>query len=202
MESVFQHNREEIKSSKGRFNQFFKEDLYGRFDDEENIILSRGAWQDDVVQLPKFFRFCIDYTLNKHWVGYSHSLGHNRVFESLDKLMNVGRGKKYNEENFGVTLGNVATVGFVFRQLKEWHEDAEVLTLSPYYPPIVKSVNYYFKDMHFVPSLGTEEEIKEKIERHVKDRPKLKILLLSNCVGIEGRIFSKEFWGLVDKIGC
>jgi|GEM_PF-4552479 len=38
-----------IKNSKKAFNRFFKNDLYSRFDSDSNLILSRGAGNDDIV---------------------------------------------------------------------------------------------------------------------------------------------------------
>ncbi len=194
MESLFEQNLSGVKTAKDKFNRFFKDDLYGKYDDDENIILSRGGWRDDVIQLPKFFRHCIEHTLRNHWVGYSHSLGHERVFDSLTDLVNINRSARYEQNEMALTLGNVATLGFVFRQLKETYGDAEVLTFAPYYPPIVRSVSHHFPRLHFQSALGTEDEILDGISRQVRARPDLKILFLSNCVGVEGRIFTRSFW--------
>lgn len=186
---------QDIASSKEGFNRFFKNDLYGRFDSDENIILSRGGWQDEVVALPKAFRYCIDQTLNRHWIGYSDSLGHETVFESLKQLTNIGRkGAKYDERNFALTLGNVATIGHVFRLLKEKMPDSDVLAMSPYYPPILKSVNNHFENIEMVSSLESEDEILMNIAKTIEKNPRLKIFFLSNCIGVEGRIYTVDFW--------
>lgn len=199
--SPSENDREDILESKLLFNRFFRDDLYGKYKNDENIILSRGAWEDSVIRMPEVFQFCLKYALDKHWTGYSHSLGHEGVFESLDSLLNAGKERQYSKENFGLTLGNVATIGFVFKQLKELFPEGEVVTMTPYYPPIVKSVNNHFKGMHFVSSLDEEGEIIERIREKIMSTPNKKLLLLSNCVGVEGRIFSKEFWKSVCELG-
>jgi aspartate/methionine/tyrosine aminotransferase len=182
-----------IVAAKDAFNRFFKEDLYGQFSAEDNIILSRGSWKDTVVRLPEFFRYCLNYTLDKHWIGYSSSLGHERTFSALLDLVNVGQRQPYTQKNCALTIGNVATMGFVFDQLKESRPDSKVLTLEPYYPSIMKAVGQRFP-VGAVSSLLSEGEILDELQRQCRADKAYQILLLSNFIGVEGRIFSREFW--------
>lgn len=189
-----------IEQSRKAFNKFFRDDLYGRFDDNNNIILSRGNWNDDYIDFPKLFEFCTKYSFNKHWAGYSHSLGHKNVFDSLERYVNLTElSKKYDKSNLAVTLGNTITIGFVFEQLKNMYPKADVLTLTPYYPPILKSINHHFKKIHFISSLDTEDYIFEEIQSVVVSE-KIKILFLSNIIGVEGRMFSSHFWSKILKL--
>lgn len=184
----------EIAFAKKQFNRFFREDLYGQFDHPDNIILSRGAWNDETVRLPEFFRYCVDYTLDKHWVGYSDSLGHERVFDALGDWVNID-GEGYNHRNLGLTLGNVATIAFVFMQLKSRFEGSTVLTLEPYYPSVMKSVSESFPSIETVSSLEEDEEdVFDQLVEKCKANSNIRILFLSNFLGVEGRIFSREFW--------
>ena len=188
-----------IKNSKKIFNTFFKRDLYGRFDDDTNIILSRGGWNDDYILFPELFRFCVNYSLEKHWVGYSDSLGHKNTIESVVKLANLQTiTKKYTSENTALTLGNVLTMGVVFKQLKNKVAGSGVVTFSPYYPPIVRSVNFYFKKIDFVSSLKSESQILKEVEKKMSIKGN-EILLLSNSIGVEGRSFSTFFLGRDSK---
>ncbi|MFO0826145.1 MAG: hypothetical protein U0792_24015 [Gemmataceae bacterium] len=123
-----------IRAAKDAFNRFFRDDLYGRFDREDNLILSRGAWNDAVVRLPEFFRYCLDLSLERHWVGYSDSLGHERTFAMLVDWVNLGQNMPYTARNCALTLGNIATVDLVFDQLRDRRPAARVFdpgTLLP-----------------------------------------------------------------------
>ncbi len=130
-----------IEKTKNTFNKFFKEELYGTLRDEENLILSRGSWNDRSVHLPEFFETCVRITLKNNWVGYSHSLGHAHVISILKKFVNYNAGlPEYGADQISMTLGNVFTVGIVFQQLSKKYPHASVLTFKPFYPPILKSI--------------------------------------------------------------
>lgn len=191
-------NKELIIKSKGIFNDFFRKDLYGQFDSPKNIILSRGSWRDDVVKLPELFKFCIHHTLVQQWVGYSDSLGHENVFNALDDLANATGEKGYDSENYSLTLGNVATMPIIFKQLKETLPRAKVVTLEPYYPSIIKAVSDSFSEISTISSLENNEQdlFNQLAETCRKDKDN-KIILLSNFIGVEGRIFSENFWSQV-----
>lgn len=191
----------EIEYCKRMFNRFFKDDLYNRFDNDSNIILSRGGWSDNYISFPKIFKFCIDYTFSKHWTGYSDPRGHKNTINAIVKLVNIQPClNQYKPSNVSLTIGNVLTVGFVFRQLKNMFPDASVITLQPYYPPIVKSINYYFKKIHFLSSLRTEEQIIGEITKWARLSDDTKIFFLSNSIGVEGRIFSSIFWRKIIRV--
>lgn len=188
-----------ISECKQIFNKFFHDDLYGRFDNDQNIILSRGGWNDTFLRLPKIFSFCINFALTKHWVGYSDSLGHKNTLESLEKLVNTGKKYQYSRPNLALTIGNVITLGTVFRQLNDQLPNSSFLTLKPYYTPIIKSASNYFKKIYFISGLQTENQLMKQIIDFSK-REKNKIIFLPNGIGVEGRTFSKKFWSDLLKI--
>jgi aspartate/methionine/tyrosine aminotransferase len=190
-----------ITLSKKQFNRFFQEDLYGRFDNEDNLILSRGSWNDTFVLLPRVFKYCLNFTLDKHWLGYSDSLGHTNVFEAMEKYVNEGKKThKYKHTNFALTLGNVCTLGLIFKELSSLIGKLNILTFTPYYPPILKSVSSYAKKIHFTSSLSDEKDIISNIKQHIHENKSTNVIFLSNCIGIEGRIFSKAFWTQICEI--
>lgn len=198
-QSMHRTSSKEITDAKLAFKKFFKRDVYGRFFNDKNIILSRGGWQDSFITFPKFFQFSLRYTFQKHWTGYSDSLGHHRTLQALARLVNVRTAdKKYRTENMALTIGNVMTIGLVFRQLKQILPNSEVVTLTPYYPPILKSVNYYFKKILLISSLLSENDLLCEIDISLKMGNK--ILFLSNSIGVEGRVFSKIFWKTVVQL--
>jgi aspartate/methionine/tyrosine aminotransferase len=191
----------QIDSTKRAFNNFFKKDLYGRYDDPENIILSRGAWRDNVVRLPAFFRFCLNKTLDHNWIGYSDSLGHDSVYDGLRDWVNIGREEPYAKDQLVITMGNVASMGPVFRELREAFPEGELLTFEPFYPSVVKAASLSFPKIHTVSSLSeSEEDVYGQIEEECKNHPGIKVLLLSNFIGVEGRIFSSLFWEKVFQL--
>ncbi|MCC7304530.1 aminotransferase class I/II-fold pyridoxal phosphate-dependent enzyme, partial [bacterium] len=190
----------EIEKSKEIFNKFFQEDLYGRFDNNENIILSRGSWNDEVVRLPKFFTFAVNYTLKKHWVGYSDSLGHESTFDALDRFLNIEKvGNIYKRENMALTFGNTATYGTLFRQIKELFGNLNVVTGKPYYPPILKSISSSVESIEFVNIFGSEDEIIVELTSKTSNSGKI-VYFLTNYIGVEGRAYSKKYWRDVLKL--
>jgi aspartate/methionine/tyrosine aminotransferase len=191
-----------IHWSKGNFNKFFQEDLYGRFDSDSNIILSRGSWEDNHVVYPKLFSFCLNYSLDKHWAGYSDSLGHNNSFEAICKFANLYFNDSryyYKNDNVAITMGNVFALNQIFCHLKTLIPKAELIALKPFYPSILKSASRNFKKVKFISSLDTEDEILLNIAAKLESKSS-KILLLTNAIGVEGRIFSEIFWQGVLKI--
>lgn len=186
--------QDRVFQAKESFNRFFQKELYGRLRRKDNIILSRGGWSDDSVVFPKLFGFCLAYTLKKRWVGYSHSLGHATALEALIHLTNLAKPKKpYAEENIALTIGNSFTASVLFKQLREEFRGAAVVTFCPYYPPIVKSIRSHFEDIRFISSLETEPTTLRALRAHLADRS-VKIVFLSNQIGVEGRVFSSDFW--------
>ncbi|MEK7644853.1 MAG: pyridoxal phosphate-dependent aminotransferase [Patescibacteria group bacterium] len=184
-------SQDSVTSAKKYFNQFFKKELYGTFKSEVNLILSRGSWNENSIRFPKFFKTCIDISLEKHWTGYSDSLGHRYAVSALRKLLSSHC--NYSEDQIALTLGNSVTIGIVFQQLSRQLVGAKVLTLTPYYPPILRSIHNHFPDTVFISSLGEENDIIAEIRKSVLDN-RVKILFLTNFIGVEGRIFSERYW--------
>lgn len=184
----------QILLTKENFNSFFQDELYGKFRNSSNIVLSRGGWSDSFIVFPKIFSFCLQYTLKRHWTGYSHSLGHKNSIGALLGFVNADKTKNhYFQDNVALTIGNSFTFGIIFKQLHQWFPNAGIVTLKPYYPPIIKSISTHFKDITFVSSLQTEEHLVVEIAS-VIEATGSKVLFLSNFIGVEGRIFSKKFW--------
>lgn len=188
--------KSDISHAKSAFNKFFQVDLYGQYDNNENIILSRGAWNDDTVMMPELFKFCLSYTLDKHWVGYSDSLGHDNTYKSLVKRFNQDvPHHPYTEQSFALTMGNVATMGFVYRELSNRiSSQATVIATVPYYPSIIKTISKLFPNIIFVDSLEDEDVILRNILSTIKETSDVGIIHLSNFIGVEGRVYSKAFF--------
>ena len=191
---------DQILLAKENFNSFFQDELYGKFRNSGNIILSRGGWSDSFIVFPKIFSFCLQYALKRHWTGYSHSLGHKNSIDALLGLVNADKTKNpYFRDNAALTIGNSFTLGIIFKQLHQWFPNTGIVTLKPYYPPIIKSISTHFKDITFVSSLQIEEHLAAEIAS-VAETTDSKILFLSNFIGVEGRIFSKNFWNAIIEL--
>lgn len=198
MNQEIQYNH--IHTTKKHFNCFFQDELYGRLKNLNNIILSRGGWNDNFATFPKIFLFCLQYALRKHWTGYSHSFGHKNAIDAVQRLANAHKKKSlYTQDNVALTLGNSFTIGVVFKQLQHWFPDTGIIALKPYYPPILKSISSYFRDFKLISSLQNEGQIIIDISSATEETG-YKILFLSNFIGVEGRTFSKAFWSAVLQI--
>lgn len=186
----------EIQECKNAFNHFFKDELYGKYKDKNNIILSRGAWNDDVLLMPDVFKFCINYAFEKKWTGYSDSLRHERPLRASLKYFK-SQNLDYTGDQIGLSLGNVTSINPIFNCLRDNYDIKRVICFCPYYPPILKSVSRLFADVELVSSMQSEEDILKDIERIIKLGD---LLFLTNSIGVDGRIYSKDFWSKILKI--
>jgi aspartate/methionine/tyrosine aminotransferase len=92
-------------------------------------------------------------------------------------------------------MGNVATMGFVYKRLgKIIPKDKIVVATVPYYPSIIKTISDIFPNLKFVSSLLEENEIKDKILAIISSQDSVGIIHLTNFIGVEGRVYSTEFF--------
>jgi hypothetical protein len=57
----------DVSKAKKTFDRFFRDDLYGRYHSDDNVILSRGIWSDASVKFPDLFR--TDWTFRSSVTG-------------------------------------------------------------------------------------------------------------------------------------
>lgn len=184
-----------IGDSKGRFNTFFRDDLYGRFDDPSNTILSRGAWNDEAIRYPRMFEFCTSYAFGKKWAGYSSSLGHERTLRALELMLNENAGRHaYTQKNLAITLGNTITISSVFKTLSRVIPQLRVGAFTPYYSPLLKSIQDYTPvPVSFVNVFESETHVLSRFEILFRDAG-VNVVFVNNFIGVEGRTFSESFW--------
>ncbi|MGR6765252.1 pyridoxal phosphate-dependent aminotransferase [Paenibacillus sp. T2-29] len=144
-----------IKTSsyyKAYFNYFFHNDLYGKYDAEDNVILSTGALDQDEFQLPPSMKYFVEFPLAKNWYGYSHSLGRESARIAISDLENEKlKMNAFNYKNIALITGVTAGLYHLLSFLKEKHGEIEVLTHLPTYIPFAtaceKVANTKFVDM-------------------------------------------------------
>lgn len=123
---------------KKHFNDFFHNDLYGKYRSDENIILSTGALNQDEFCLPRSLKFAISYALTRNWYGYSCSLGRESARLAIADLENHKINSNiYNENNVALIQGVTAGLFHLLSFLKEREEDGNfgILTHYPTYVP-------------------------------------------------------------------
>ncbi len=124
---------------RNRFNAFFKDDLYGRFQSEGNLVLSSGALNADEFPLCQALRYPIAFSMEQNWYGYSNSLGHFTARKAIAELMDV-RMKAYTVKVNNVSLINGVTNGLntVLKTLSKMIQHPfRILTHLPTYSPFL-----------------------------------------------------------------
>jgi aspartate/methionine/tyrosine aminotransferase len=131
------------KILQNRFNTFFKDDLYGKYRDDDNLILSSGSLSPDEFPLCYALRYPIEFAMLKNWYGYSDSLGHLDSRKAIADLMHL-RMPSYDLEASNIALTNGVTNGIttVLQTLKKLIGDEfRILTNFPTYSPFYTSCN-------------------------------------------------------------
>lgn len=124
---------------RSKFNAFFKDDLYGRFQSDDNLILSSGDLNADEFPLCQALRYPIAFALEQNWYGYSNSLGHFTARNAVAELMDL-RMKSYDVKVNNVSLINGVTNGLntVLKTLsKTIQHPFKILTHLPTYSPFL-----------------------------------------------------------------
>lgn len=127
------------KTIQDRFNTFFRDDLYGRYQSDDNLILSSGALNADEFPLCQALRYPIEFALKQNWYGYSNSLGHLTARNAIAALMDF-RMKSYKVRWNNVSLINGVTNGLntVLKTLsKIVQHPFRILTHIPTYSPFL-----------------------------------------------------------------
>ncbi len=120
-----------------RFNTFFRDDLYGRFRENDNIILSSGSLDPNEFPLCFALQYAIDFALQKKWYGYSDSLGHIDARNAIADLMQLRIPKMtVLEENIALISGVTSGLNTVLYTLKKIiGTQFRILTHLPTYSP-------------------------------------------------------------------
>lgn len=130
------------------FNFFFRDDLYGRLEREDNILLSTGSVEEERFGLPSALRACVHYALERGWYGYSDSLGRDATRSAIAEMENAREGRtNYDATNVAVTFGGTAAVGSLVELLARRNRNRRSGTAVvglPNYPPLVRSIGQRF----------------------------------------------------------
>lgn len=135
-------SRATVRFVKELFNWFFREDLYGDLRDSAQVILSSGSVDEERWGLPRAFKACVTYALERDWYGYSDSRGRVPAREAVAAYETARMAAcRYGAENVALTMGGTFAVSsladFV---LAGTPGTAPVLCAIPNYPPLVEAV--------------------------------------------------------------
>ncbi|HSU16582.1 pyridoxal phosphate-dependent aminotransferase [Longimicrobium sp.] len=135
-------SRAAVRFVKELFNWFFREDLYGDLRDSARVILSSGSVDEERWGLPRAFKACVSYALERDWYGYSDSRGRVPAREAVAayETARMAAGG-YGADNVALTMGGTFAVSsladFI---LGNSAVAAPVLCAIPNYPPLVEAV--------------------------------------------------------------
>lgn len=131
-----------IKFVKELFNFYFRDELYGRFESPNNIILSSGAVDERLWGLPNSLKECITYALRNDWYGYSDSRGRDSCRVAISKYENNRIGLDlYDKENVVITMGATHCISSLADFILNKDQNFPVICGIPNYPPLVESIN-------------------------------------------------------------
>ncbi|GAB1644050.1 pyridoxal phosphate-dependent aminotransferase [Krasilnikovia sp. MM14-A1259] len=129
---------------KSVFDFYFRDDLYGHWDQRSPIVLSSGSYDETLFGLPESLKNCIRYALNNNWYGYSDSLGRTSAREALALLETARSGGQLSigADRVAVTLGGTAALASIVDLLTGAgrSDDRPALCGIPNYPPLVAAV--------------------------------------------------------------
>lgn len=196
-----------------RFNTYFRDDLYGKHKDDDNLILSSGSLSPDEFPLCYALRYPIEFAMLKNWYGYSDSLGHLDSRKAIADLMQL-RMPSYDLKVANIALTNGVTNGIttVLQTLKKLIDNEfRILTHFPTYSPFYTScnsiapVNTIMLDEGYIKA----EQIVNAIDSYTK------IILLLGDLNPMGQMISitslntiiqvcteKQIWVIFDEAGA
>ena len=124
------------------FNWFFRDDLYGSFRDEDHLILSTGAVDEEMYGLPSVLKACIHHALDRDWYGYSDSRGREQAREAIAARENAKLpGSRYGSGHVAITMGGTFAISAVADfVLNGAQHAAPALCAVPNYPPLVEGL--------------------------------------------------------------
>lgn len=134
-----------IRFIKELFNSFFRDDLYGTFESDENIIFSSGSLDATKWGLENSLKECLYYGVKNDLYGYSDSCGRRQVREAIADLENSKiKNNYYNHSNVAVTLGATmalnAVSDFIYCSNRNLSTSSALCGI-PNYPPLVESIS-------------------------------------------------------------
>jgi aspartate/methionine/tyrosine aminotransferase len=185
-------------------NVYFRDQLYGEFRSDSNIILSSGSVDHDIFNIPEALKFFIKYALDRNWYGYSDSRGRLQTRAALALYANTFfDNNPYSSENICITMGATASISALFEyisknKVKKNGQKLSALCAVPNYPPLVKSMTQYF-DVELV-------ELSEYVEDSVSLQPMIEkitsetpIIFLQTVINPSGKKISEN--SLAELIG-
>lgn len=152
------------------FNYYFRDDLYGRWIQNEPIVLSSGSFDETVFGLSKALKSCIEFALSNNWYGYSDSLGRIQTREALAELecqMSPGSAD-CTPAQIAVTMGATAATSSIADFVAGGRARSSLRAVCgvPNYIPLVASVSRSFStSLVATPLKGTVVDITDMIER-------------------------------------
>lgn len=181
-----------IVAIKALFNIYFRDHLYGKYQSDENIILSSGSVDHDVFSISKALKFFVKYALDHNWYGYSDSCGRIQTRTAIALYENIFfKNNPYTAENICITMGATETIsdllGYISKnRVEKFHQQADALCAIPNYPPLVKSMARHFS-VKLVELNGYDEDcvsLQPIIERVVPETP---VILLQTVINPSGK---------------
>jgi aspartate/methionine/tyrosine aminotransferase len=135
-------SRATIRFVKETFNHYFRDDLYGALRDDQHLILSTGAVDEEEWGLPATIKECIAFALTRDWYGYSDSRGREPAREAVAAYESARlAGPAYTLDNVALTLGGTFAVSSLTDFLLTGRATrAPSLCGIPNYPPLLESV--------------------------------------------------------------
>ncbi len=135
-------SRATVRFVKELFNWYFREDLYGDLQSDQNLILSSGSVDEELWGLPETVKDCLRYALARDWYGYSDSRGRTPTLAAIAAYESARiDGATYDARNVALTLGGTfATSSLSDFILTNSRGSAPVLCGLPNYPPLVEGI--------------------------------------------------------------
>lgn len=124
------------------FNTFFRDELYGCFEAQRQVVLSSGTVDEQILGLPQVLKDTVRYALDRDWYGYSDSRGREATRLAIAALESarVERGN-YSAANVVVGMGATQTIAALADFLLHGRAAGEpVLCGIPNYPPLVAAI--------------------------------------------------------------
>ncbi len=186
-------DRTKVFLVKELFNVYFRDQLYGKYRSDDNIILSSGAVDHELYSLPESLKFFIRYALDRDWYGYSDCLGRQQTREAVAHYENAVLGDAvYDASNVCVTMGATAGMASLFDFIAKDRAGQRLgpaICVTPNYPPLAKSLAQHF-DIKLVELDFTADEISlDPILDHIEQETP--VILLQTVINPIGRKVSE-----------
>lgn len=136
------NSRAAVGFVKETFNYFFRDDLYGQLRDDNHVIMSSGAVDEQAWGLPTALKDCITYALERDWYGYSDSRGREPARAALARYESARlRTADYTARNVALTMGGTFAANSIADMVLTGRQSqSPALCAIPNYPPLVESM--------------------------------------------------------------